>query len=347
MKVLLLVRDRCTQAGSGRNATNMIKAIKVAGPELTVLDYQGKFFRYLWQVVLASRNADIVQAIDMNPLGIVAYLATRVTRTSFIIIAQAGYALAPLDHAKTRIVSRMAYRAAGRIVAGSLFVAREIEKRVSGVHVSVIDPGIDLETFRGASVERVPDSLPFLISVGAVKARKGHDVSIKAFAIAKKSIPTLRYVIVGSQTDEPRFFASVQALAQELGVASDVEFLAGVSDDALSNLYRRAALFILASRNVGSHIEGFGMVFLEAAAYGVPSVGTKGNGIEGAVEDGRTGILVPQDDPEAAAEAIVKILSNQDVARKMGQEARVFAKEHDIPHLVRLYSDLYHDMLGR
>ena len=326
MKILLLVRDRQSKAGSGRNAANMIQAITDAGFELDILDYDGRFWSYVVRACRAAASADIVQAIDMNPLGFAGYVATRLTRAKFLIVAQAGYAIAPLEHRKTKLLSKIAYRAADRVVAGSSFVAKEIERRVPGVHVGVIDPGINLATFSGASTAHVPDAVPFMISVGAVKARKGHDVSMQA--------------------DEPRFFASVRARARELGVENDVDFLAGVSDGVLNDLYRRASLFILTSSNIGSHVEGFGMVFLEAAAYGLPSVGTLGNGIEGAVENGRTGILVPQNDPEATAQAIEKILSDKEFARKMGESAREFAREHDIPHLVKLYSGLYHGMLA-
>lgn len=347
MKILLLVRDRQSKAGSGRNAANMIKAITGAGFELDILDYDGHFWSYIIRACRAALRTDIVQAVDMNPLGFAGYFATRIARAKFIVIAQAGYALAPLEHRKTRLLSKAAYRAADAIVAGSAFVAREIERRVPGVHVKVIDPGIDIATFRSVSEVRTPDLVPFMISVGAVKARKGYDVSVQAFALAKQSIPDLRYIIVGSQTDEPRFFASVRSLAEELGVARDIEYMPNVSDDILNDLYRRASLFVLTSSNIGSHVEGFGMVFLEAAAYGLPSIGTLGNGIEGAVEDGRTGILVPQNDPEAAAQAIVKILSDKNLARTMGDSAREFARDHGIPHLVRLYSELYRGMLGR
>lgn len=346
MKILLLVRDRQSKAGSGRNATNMIQAITGAGFDLDILDYDGRFLSYVWRAYRAAKKADTVQAIDMNPLGFVGYLVTRLTRTKFVVVAQAGYALAPLEHKKTKLISEVAYRAADRIVAGSSFVAREIERRVPCVHVGVIDPGIDMTKFRGADVVRAPDSIPFMIGVGAVKTRKGHDVSMKAFALAKKTIPNLRYVIVGSQTDEPGFFASVRALSKELGVERDVDFLADVSDVELVDLYNRASLFILASVNMGSHIEGFGMVFLEAAAYGLPSVGTLGNGIEDAVEDGKTGILVPQNDPEATAQAIIQILGNSQRARIMGDRAREFAREHDIAHLTKLYAELYRGMLG-
>lgn len=347
MKILLLIRHENEMAGSTRNAANMTKALQDAGVDVRVLAHSGRTVRFVFTALREARKCDIVQAVDVNPLGIIGFVITRFISAKLVIVAQASYSLAPLDHLKTRALSLMTYHGADRIVAGSKYVADEIERRVGDVHVDVIDPGIDMQTFRGAGVARAVDEQPFILSVGAIKARKGHDVSMHAFALAKKKIPTLRYVIVGSQTDEPRFFASVATLADELGVRDSVEFLSNVSDDVLNDLYARAALFILTSSNVGSHIEGFGMVFLEAAAYGVPSVGTLGNGIEGAVENGRTGILVPQNDPEAAAAAIVKIISDSTLAERMSMQAKVFASEHDIPHLSALYSTLYRGMLDR
>ncbi len=71
----------------------------------------------------------------------------------------------------------------------------------------------------------------------------------------------------------------------------DIEFLTGVSDEELSCLYQSTRVFILTSVNQGRQIEGSGLVFLEAAAAGLPVIGTTGNGIEDAVKEGYNGIL--------------------------------------------------------
>lgn len=345
MKILLLVSNTDTKAGSGRNVATISAVLRDAGHEVTVLAYTKGFWRFVREVRKRAKTNDIVQAIDINPVGLPGYLATRFTKTKFIIIAQAAYAVAPLYSRKMALLSQIIYRGADAVVAGSSFVAQEIQKKVPGLDVVVIDPGIDMSKFAdGASVHRRPAGTePFILGVGAVKSRKGYEVSLRAFARLKAGFPRLRYVIVGS-TDEPLYFSILTELARELGVENDIDFLTNVSDAELNELYDRASVFVLTSVNLGFHFEGFGMVFLEAAAHGLPSVGTLGNGIADAVEDGTTGILVPQHDPEATARAIKAILSDTAKAERMSIRARAFAREHDLPHLMRCYEALYRDI---
>lgn len=345
MKILLLVSNTDTKAGSGRNVATISAVLRDAGHEVTVLAYTKGFWRFVREVRKRAKTNDIVQAIDINPVGLPGYLATRFTKAKFIIIAQAAYAVAPLYSRKMALLSQIIYRGADAVVAGSSFVAQEIQKKVPGLDVVVIDPGIDMSKFAdGASVHRRPAGTePFILGVGAVKSRKGYEVSLRAFARLKTDFPRLRYVIVGS-TDEPLYFSILTELARELGVENDIDFLTNVSDAELNELYDRASVFVLTSVNLGFHFEGFGMVFLEAAAHGLPSVGTLGNGIADAVEDGTTGILVPQHDPEATARAIGDILADTARAERMSIRARAFAREHDLPHLARCYEALYRDI---
>ncbi len=346
MKILLLVSNTDTKAGSGRNVATISAVLRDVGHEVMILAYTKGFWRFVREVRKYAKTSDIVQAIDINPVGLPGYLATRFTKAKFIIIAQAAYAVAPLYSRKMALLSQIIYRGADAVVAGSSFVAQEIQKKVPGLDVVVIDPGIDMSKFAdGASaLRRSAGTEPFILGVGAVKSRKGYDVSLRAFARLKADFPRLRYIIVGSQTDDPLYFSMLTELARELGVENDIDFLANVPDVKLNELYDRASVFVLTSVNFGFHFEGFGMVFLEAAAHGLPSVGTLGNGIADAVEDGTTGILVPQNDPEATARAIKAILSDTAKAERMSIRARAFAREHDLPHLTRCYEALYRDI---
>lgn len=347
MKILLLVRDTDTKAGSGRNVATISAVLRDAGHEVTVLGYEKRFWRFVREIRRRAKTSDIVQAIDINPVGLPGYIATRFTKAKFIIIAQAAYAVAPLYSRKMSLLSRIVYREADAVIAGSSFVAEEIQKKVPGLEVVVIDPGIDMSKFAdGNGVYRHPTENSYLLGVGAVKARKGYDISVRAFARLKAGFPCLRYVIVGSQTDDPKYFNMLTRLARELGVEKDIDFRTNVSDAELNELYDHASVFVLTSVNLGFHFEGFGMVFLEAAAHGVPSVGTLGNGIADAVEDGTTGILVPQNDPEATARAISDILTDTARAARMRARAREFAREHDLPHLARCYERVYRDIFS-
>jgi len=338
--VLLLTNVLNPQSGSGRNASNLRTALGGAGYNVQTVNYDGHLLNFIRELRAAARKAHIICAVDMNPVGIIGFLVTRFLPVKFIVIAQAAYAVAPLHNMKTAALSRFVYRFADAIIAGSLFVAREIESQVPGVQVEVITPGVDMGQFALAE-ERKVEHPPFLLSVGAVKARKGQAISLRAFAHAKRKITGLRYVIVGSQTDEPQYFKDLKLLAEELNVQADVQFLPSVSDDELRSLYSRAAVFILTSVNIDFHFEGFGMVFLEAAAHGVPSIGTTGNGIADAIKHGETGILVPQNDPESTAQAIIQIVQDEALSRNMSAQAKQFAATQDLRHIGAHYDRVF------
>ena len=344
----MLVPQLDTTGGGGRFALNLSKGLRASGHEVVVLSYEGHFWRFVRIARRHAAEADIVHVFDINPLGFVGYLATRFTRAKFTITAQGTYAVAPLYAAKTALLSRFIYRSADAVIAISRFTASEIRKKVPRLPITIIDPGIDLNNFPLSAPSRSASTpVPFMLGFGSVKARKGYHISLRAFALVKKSIPALRYVIVGTHTDEPGYFRKLEALAHELNVADDVDFLDNVSDAALNDLYESAALFILTSVNEGFHFEGFGMVFLEAAAHGLPTIGTSGNGIADALEDGKTGILVPQRDVEATAAAIRALLSDKVLAMQMGERGRVFAAAHDQKHIARRYDDVYRSAIKR
>lgn len=338
MKFLMVADLIHPHAGTGRNLEYIQRAVEGAGHDVVVFACNKGFLRNVWDVRRRLKGIDIVYVIDVSPLGYVVYIATLLTRIRYVIIAQAAYAVAPLYNWKRSLFTKIVYRSAGAIVSGSQYVADEIHKKLPEVMITIINPGIDVEKFSQSTSHRyVSDEAPYLLGVGAVKARKGYDVSIRAFALAKQKFPTLRYVIVGSQTNQPGFFKEMGALAQRLGVEKDVDFRTKVADPELQELYQGASLFILTSVNQGFHFEGFGMVFLEAAAYGVPSIGTLGNGIADAVLDGETGILVPQHDPGATAEAICRLLGDTSLTARMSARAREFVQEHDIRNLIQKY----------
>ena len=191
MKILLLVRDIDMKAGSGRNVATISAVLRGLGHEVSVLAYMKDFWRFVMEVRKRAHTSDVVQAIDINPVGLPGYLATRFTKAKFVIIAQAAYAIAPLYSRKAALPSRIVYRGADAVVAGSSFVAQEIQRKVPGLNISVIDPGIDMSKFSDVTRtdRHVSITNPYILGVGAVKARKGYDISLRAFALLKTDFP--------------------------------------------------------------------------------------------------------------------------------------------------------------
>jgi phosphatidylinositol alpha-1,6-mannosyltransferase len=166
-----------------------------------------------------------------------------------------------------------------------------------------------------------------ILSVGAVKPRKGYEYAIRAFGRIASQVPQAEYVIVGRVTNAG-FRDRLLTIAAECGVGDRVRFVADASDDVLKRCYAKASVFVLPSVNEGAYFEGFGLVYLEAAATGLPTIGTRDCGAADAIIDGVTGFLVPQRDVDSLAVALLRLLMDRDLCRQMGAAGRRIAAEH-------------------
>jgi phosphatidylinositol alpha-1,6-mannosyltransferase len=155
----------------------------------------------------------------------------------------------------------------------------------------------------------------FLLIVGRMSAHeryKGHDELLEALRILHRSRPGTRLVVAGGGDDRPR----LQARSAELGLDGAVTFTGFVSEATLAELYRRAAVFALPSRD-----EGFGLVYLEAMRAGRPCVALRGTAAAEVVRDGETGLLVDAG-PESLAAALLRLLEDPDLADRLGEAGR-------------------------
>jgi phosphatidylinositol alpha-1,6-mannosyltransferase len=146
---------------------------------------------------------------------------------------------------------------------------------------------------------------PFLITVSRISRKddyKGHRRVIAVLAGLRRRHPDLQYVIVGDGDDR----SGLEAAAAEAGVAHCVSFLGHASTNLLQSLLAAASAFVMPSTG-----EGFGIVFLEAAAYGLPVVAGNKDGSVDALADGALGALVDPDDPAALSEALSKAIDGQ------------------------------------
>lgn len=182
-------------------------------------------------------------------------------------------------------------------------------------NASVIFPGTDPSVFTPAMavVEE-----PVLLTVGRLVSRKGHDAVLRVLPELKRQHPDLKYRIAGEGPER----SGLEALATDLGVRDLVEFLGPVSAADLPSVYRSASIFLMPVRDEGASLEGFGIVFLEASASGLPVIAGRSGGAAEALLDGETGILVPPDDPDAILKGVRRLLLDADLRRRMGQAGR-------------------------
>jgi phosphatidylinositol alpha-1,6-mannosyltransferase len=139
-------------------------------------------------------------------------------------------------------------------------------------------------------------------------------------------VANLTYVIVGDGDDRPR----LESLARALDVADHVVFTGEINDSELAALYRRSELFVLPARTlVGSPNpkgEGFGIVFLEAMAFGKPVVGPRYGAPAEIIREGQNGLLVDPEDPASVARALSRLLADPNVAVAMGRAGKKYVR---------------------
>lgn len=221
-------------------------------------------------------------------------------------------------------LARRVCRNAAAMLASSHFTSRMIQGLgVPPERVRVIHPGVDPDRFRP---DIVPSSIvsglgatrPVLLSVGRLQRRKGHDVVIQAVAALRHDVPDISYLIAGDGAERSR----LEALAAALGVSGHVHFLGSVPDSGLPALYAACDIFLMPNRDDGHDVEGFGIVFLEAAASGRPTIGGRSGGVPEAIADGETGLVIDGANPADVARAILTLATSSELRARMGQAGR-------------------------
>jgi phosphatidyl-myo-inositol dimannoside synthase len=211
-------------------------------------------------------------------------------------------------------LARFALRRADAIVAVSEYTrSLALAAGAESLRVHIIPPGVD-ETARAAGAERA--RRPTVLTISRLAERyKGHDTMARAIPLVAAAVPDVEWVVIG---DGP-LRGPLEALA---GAPSNhVRFLGGVDDEQRDGWLDRAHVFAMPSRLPGGGFagEGYGIVFLEAGAHGLPCVAGELGGSADAVLDGETGLTVDATDHVAVADAIAKLLLDPELRARLGE----------------------------
>ncbi len=216
--------------------------------------------------------------------------------------------------------------------------------------VRIIPCGVDLELFRPADAPAARarlglDAERVLLFVGRLLPIKGLETLLHAVAAAKRNglgRTDVRLVVVGGDKEEhwDGDLARFRQLADALGVGGCVDFRGPQPQDALPDYYAAADLCLMPSL-----YESFGMVALEAMACGVPVIGSRVGGLAATIQDGTTGLLVPEGDAGALAEGISDLLGNDGRRRRLGAQAVEWARRFAWPCVARRVADLYAELV--
>ncbi len=182
---------------------------------------------------------------------------------------------------------------------------------------------------------------PTVVAISRLVPRKGFDVLLDAISILELDA---QLVVAGAGRDRKR----LEARAHRLGLDDRVRFLGRVSDATLPAVYRAGDAFVMMCRERwgGLEAEGFGIVFLEAAASGIPSIAGRSGGSHEAVVDGETGYVINPDDVMLLSQSLERLLVDPALRQRMGAAARAWAVECSYDARVALLAPLAAGDLG-
>jgi glycosyltransferase involved in cell wall biosynthesis len=181
----------------------------------------------------------------------------------------------------------------------------------------------------------IPDNVPVVGTVANFKVGKGHMHLLDTAAAVRRSVPEVRFVVVGQGILEQE----VRRRAGELGLDRTMVFT-GFREDATRIM---GAFDVLA---IPSQYDGLSIALLEAMSLGKPAVLTRVGGNPEVVNDGEHGLVVPAAEPDALAGGIVALLQDEALRKRLGESARLRARDFDIRSAVRRSEDLYEELLG-
>ncbi len=285
------------------------------------------FFLYGIYIVKA-RKVDLIYSTLID-VGLSSMIISKLFGTPYFVAIHGMEVTNPRGISKKWIQLVLRNASALTILANRQRVSL-LKLGVSDEKICLIPEGIDIDKFNLAIrhqeiVSRFDlDGKKIILTVGRLIERKGHDMVIKSLPRVLDKVPEAIYLIVGIGAEEQ----NLRELGEGLGLEDKVIFAGFVPDEDVPKYYSASDVFIMPSREIGEKdIEGFGLVFLEANACGKPVIGGKSGGISDAVADGVSGILVDPLNVDEISQALITLLSNRELAVKLGSQGRKRVEE--------------------
>jgi len=257
-----------------------------------------------------------------------ALLYAHLKKSKLIILIHGTYATLPFQKINYRAwLYRMAYKKATRIIAVSQYTKDQLLKfvSISPEKITVSGLGVDIDT--SINFPGFDQRENAIISIGAVKPRKGIHLVIEALNNLKLVVDGLKYYVVGDLSNS----GYVMELEKKINIYcldNIVEFKGHLSEDEKIELIDKSKVLAMPSLNHKFHYEGFGLVHLEANARGLPTIGSLGCGNQSAVKDGYSGFLVRQHHIMNLTEKIRILITNKSEWARFSENALQWAKKN-------------------
>lgn len=285
--------------------------------------------------IIKKEKPDIIHAHWWIPAGIIGFAAARISKLPFILTLHGTDVRLIETFPWLKPLARLITRSAARITVSSEYL-RNMWISLTGVsQAAVIKVPMPVGTEHVVPYEKGRSHR--LVAVARLSRQKGIHHLIEACGIIKSKRRVFTLEIVGDGEERE----NLQHQVHSLGLSSNVTFHGAISHDRVAHFLKSAAMCILPSIE-----EGFGVVLLEALACSTPVIGSDSGGIREIVINEKTGLLVPPGDATSLAEAIVRLLSDKKLARKLAQAGHDFVLANfSAGRVANVTQSMYHEVL--
>lgn len=338
MKILLVTNDLACTDGWSRYTADLIIALEKAGHEVqalvssTVSDNKIKQYSVLERPlsyisgisvcrqgarklteIVETFSPDVIHFIVEPYVNMLAFASQFASKPRIIMTGHGTYAYPPnTENGLRRIIAKILFNKAAKRTDAVVCVSEFTKHHLISTSGTIFANKKVLVVTNGTSMRAVNiqknNSIFTVLFVGAVKERKGVLESLRGIAAFKKEFQRpFVYRIVGAFDKDDEYVKTIESYIKTEGLENEVIFYGKVDDAALRANYEAADLYLMTPVTSGVAFEGFGLVYLEANAYGIPCIGSTNSGASEAIIDGKTGYKVDANDPSEIAAAMIKV----------------------------------------
>ena len=382
MKILFLTDHLEGNDGWSRYSLDIIEELQQQGHIVEVLVFKGsqqknikeqvvllrpsRYYAHLWRVWRQSKKVNkIVKNFKPNIIHFVVepyahmlpFLETRGIQTVLTVHGTYAHIPSVMDSCLKRInasfMTFFMYLKVSHVISVSSYTAKYLVQKLTFLFrkkvtnkLTVVTNGVCLESFSDSSKKNISKEKKKILFVGGIKARKGILEALKAFAVLREQFPSviIEYVFVGAFKEESSYWTAIKKNIQEYNLKDSVVFTGKINKEYLVQHYLEADVFMMLSVRSKNTFEGFGLTYLEANAYGIPTIGSIDSGAQEAIKDGQTGYLVDPYDSRQVVDRLVNVIIEHriksDNCRKWAEENSIKIK---VDEIIKIYKKLISD----
>lgn len=301
------------------------------------------FFKY-------KTDADIIHSVLEFPHSLVAARIAIQNNKPLVLGVAGTYGVKLLLQYPDKFFIKYLYRKAKIILAISKFTADALKRfSKTTTPVEVIHCAVNFDRFSTITdfdyIKNKFVNKKILLTVGGLKPRKGQDIVLKALSLLKKERDDFHYLVVGDEEKRNSYVRNLREIAEMGKIINNVTFTGIISDEDLPKYFQACDIYIHTPVAVDWNFEGFGIVYLEAGSAHKPVIASNSGGVLDAVIPSKTGIVVPENDIIATANAIRELLDNPLKRKEFGEAGLKYAEEHKWDTIGKSFLEIYKNLL--